>query len=221
MAELTTEFNFRGRYFKIGEINESTKAVWFVLHGYGQLAKYFSAKFRILEDLGVCVIAPEGLSNYYLEDAQSRSRSGSTRVGASWMTRENRLLDIENYITYLNSIFKKEINTRTIPVTILGFSQGAATASRWALTNAIHFNRLILWAGIFPTDMDFEKGREVFKTKDVKIVYGNQDEFLNDSRFAEMKTLSDKLEIASHTIVFEGKHELHEATLVSLAKASG
>ncbi|HNC31872.1 MAG TPA: radical SAM protein, partial [Cyclobacteriaceae bacterium] len=69
MQELSISFNYHGRYFKLGEINSDTRAVWFVLHGYGQLAQYFLRKFKSLEAHGICVIAPEGLSHYYLEDA--------------------------------------------------------------------------------------------------------------------------------------------------------
>lgn len=217
MQQLDIKFNFKGRYFKLGEINSQTKAVWFVLHGYGQLAQYFLPKFKSLEQHNICVIAPEGLSHYYLEDASTRSKSGSTRVGASWMTRENRLTDIENYMTYLDSVFKLEVgNRKDLPVTLLGFSQGAATASRWALSQSIFFNRLILWAGILPNDMDFEKGKELLKSKEFKIVYGKNDPFLNENRFGEMKLLSEKLGVTADPIVFEGAHEIHEATLLTL-----
>lgn len=217
MQELTAEFNFKGRYFKLGEINDQTKAVWFVVHGYGQLAQYFLLKFKSLIAHNICVIAPEGLSHYYLEDASSRSKTGSTRVGASWMTRENRLADIENYLTYLNRIFEREIgNNKNLDVTILGFSQGAATASRWALSDSIYFRRLILWAGILPPDMDFEKGKQLLKEKEVKVVYGKNDPYLNESRFGEMQALSEKLAINPKPLVFDGGHEIHEATLLSL-----
>jgi predicted esterase len=217
MQELKTEFNFKGRYFKLGEINSQTKAVWFVLHGYGQLAQYFLPKFKSLVEHNICVIAPEGLSHYYLEDASTRSKTGSTRVGASWMTRENRLADIENYITYLDSVFILEMGSRkNLSVTLLGFSQGAATASRWALSQSIYFNRIILWAGILPNDMDFEKGKELLKAKEFKTVYGKNDPFLTESRFGEMKLLSEKIGITVDPIVFEGAHEIHEATLLTL-----
>ena len=217
MRILNTEFNFKGRYFKLGEINSQTKAVWFVLHGYGQLAQYFLPKFKSLIEHNICVIAPEGLSHYYLEDASTRSKTGSTRVGASWMTRENRLADIENYMTYLDSVFSREIGGRkNLQVTILGFSQGAATASRWALSQSIYFNRIILWAGILPNDMDFDKGKELLKNKEFKTVYGKNDPFLTESRFGEMKMLSEKLGIPVDPIVFEGAHEIHEATLLTL-----
>lgn len=217
MYEHQVEFNFKARYFKLGEIDQNTKQVWFVLHGYGQLAKYFITKFKVVVPHNICVIAPEGLSRFYLEDIATRSKTGNNRVGATWMTRENRLMDIENYITYLNSIYKAEMKTQPrIPVTIVGFSQGAATASRWVLDQSIEFSRLILWAGIFPDDMDFEKGKEVLKNKNVRLVYGKTDPFLTEDRLLEMKTLAQRNGIQSAPITFEGGHELHDPTLLQL-----
>jgi predicted esterase len=178
------------------------------------LAQYFLRKFKTLEDHGICVIAVEGLSHYYLEDAATRNKTGSNRVGASWMTRENRLRDIENYLRYLNTVFEHEIgNRQNLDITLLGFSQGAATVSRWALSSSIYFRRLILWAGILPPDMDFEKGKQLLKQKDVKVIYGKLDPFLTESRFGEMNSLAEKLEIKADQIIFEGGHEIHEPTL--------
>jgi predicted esterase len=219
VQELQVSFNFQARYFKLGEINHDTRAVWFVLHGYGQLARYFLTKFKPLTDHGVCIIAPEGLSRFYQEDVNTRNQTGNNRVGATWMTRENRLMDIDNYLVYLNTVYASELHAYpAIPVTILGFSQGAATASRWAVQNSIPYQSLILWSGIFPDDMDFEKSKEVLKTKNVSQVYGSKDPFLSDARMGEMKGLAEKLGVHSTPIVFEGGHEIHEQTLVSLVQ---
>jgi predicted esterase len=214
MQELPVTFDFQARYFKIGELNKHTKGIWFVLHGYGQLAQYFLTKFNILTTHGVCVIAPEGLSRFYLEDVNTRNQTGNNRVGASWMTRENRLMDIDNYIRFLNTVYKTELESYPeLPVTLLGFSQGAATVSRWALQD-IKYEKLILWSGILPNDMDFEKGKEVLKNKIVLQVYGKNDPFLTNARIDEMKELADKLGIKSLPLVFEGGHEIHEQTLL-------
>ncbi|TXH23886.1 MAG: hypothetical protein E6Q96_11010, partial [Cyclobacteriaceae bacterium] len=122
-----------------------------------------------------------------------------------------------NYITYLNNVFAREIGARKdLDITLLGFSQGAATASRWALSDFIYFQRLILWAGILPPDMDFEKGKQLLQAKTVNVVYGKNDPFLNESRFGEMKSLAEKLGISPGEIVFDGAHEIHEATLLTL-----
>jgi predicted esterase len=217
MQEQHLTINFKARYFKLGEITSQTKAVWFVLHGYGHLAQFFIKKFEPLVSHDICVIAPEGLSKFYLEDVNARVKTGNNRVGATWMTRENRLVDIENYTVFLNAVYTSELKQHAdIPVTLLGFSQGAATVSRWAMHNSVTYDKLILWSGIFPDDMDFEKGKELLTVKTVHQVYGNNDPFLNEERLKEMRKLCEKLGIVKPPIVFEGGHEIHEQTLLSL-----
>lgn len=217
MKEEALHFNFKARYYKLGEISTATKNIWFVIHGYGQLAQYFLKKFAPLENSETCIIAPEGLSRFYLEDVTKRNQSGNNKVGATWMTRENRLMDIDNYITYLNQIYQTEIpDSFQGEITLCGFSQGGATVSRWALDGKIKFHRLILWAGIFPNDMDFEKGAALLQDKEVIEVFGNQDPFLTDARVSEMMQLNTKLNLPIKIVRFEGGHEINADTLVKL-----
>lgn len=216
----TTELSFtcKARYFKLGTLNSQTRQIWFVLHGYGQLAQYFIQRFSVLEEKNICVIAPEGLSRFYLEDLNNRMQNGNDRVGATWMTKENRQMDIANYLQYLNTLYQQEIPPgNAIPITVLGFSQGAATASRWVTEGHTRVQRLILWAGIFPPDMDFETGAEALKGIPVNVVYGRSDPFLNDSRFAEMKAISSMLEVEPELIEFDGKHDIDPDTLLRFA----
>ena len=208
------EFSFKARYYKLGEVNEMTKQIWFVLHGYGQLAQFFVQKFKSLKDHGICVIAPEGLSRFYLEDLQHAGRKNN-RVGATWMTRENREMDIANYIAYLDVIYRTEIKTNA-PVTILGFSQGAATACRWVMNQQVRFDRLILWAGIFPPDMNFDEGTAVLGHKEILFVHGKKDPFLTPDRLKEMQSLAAKLQAQVETVEFEGEHDVDEGTLLTL-----
>ena len=84
------------------------------------------------------------------------------------------------------------------------------------MLQSIYFRRLILWAGILPPDMNFEKGKQLLKEKEVLVVYGNQDPFLNESRFGEMRNLSGKLHLTPRQLVFDGAHEIHEPTLLTL-----
>lgn len=217
MKEEVINFNFKARYYKLGEISTTTKKIWFVIHGYGQLAQYFLKKFVPLENPETCIIAPEGLSRFYLEDVTKRSQSGNNKVGATWMTRENRLMDIDNYVTYLNQIYQTEVaDSFKGEITLFGFSQGGATVSRWALDGKIKFHRLVLWAGIFPADMDFEKGAIMLKDKEVIEVFGSHDPFLTDTRVLEMTQLNKKLNLDIKTIQFEGGHEIDANTLLQL-----
>lgn len=163
------------------------------------------------------MIAPEGLSKFYLEDVTSRARTGNNRVGATWMTRENRLADIDNYLTYLNTIYLKEVpqNFRG-EITFLGFSQGATTATRWAIEGNAVFNQLVLWAGILPSDMNFETAHEKLKDKKIIEVFGKTDPYLTDERLKEVTSLHERLNINPKLIEFDGGHEINQDVLVKL-----
>jgi predicted esterase len=213
----TVSFPFTGRYHTAGN-KETAQEIWFVLHGYGQLAQFFIRKFSILTERKIFLIAPEALSRFYLEDVTKRAQGGSSRVGASWMTREERLTDITNYLNFLDAIYKEELANVSRPITILGFSQGAATASRWVTSGSILFNRLIIWGGIFPPDLDFTASKDILKDKDTFFVIGKDDPFMQEERSDEMKQLSEKLGIQPRIIQYPGKHDIDEEGLQEIIK---
>ena len=93
------------KVYTLGNIT-TAKHVIVVLHGYGQLAKYFINKFKPLVDDDYYIIAPEGLSKFYLN-------GHSGRVGASWMTKEDRQIEINDQIEYLINNLSKEIKVWT------------------------------------------------------------------------------------------------------------
>ena len=203
------DFSYKARYFKLGEINQQTQWVWFVCHGYGQLAEYFLKKFKVLDNGRHCIIAPEGLSRFYMNGFQGR-------VGATWMTKEDRLVDILNYVNFLNSLYESELGEFENPgfkISLLGFSQGTATICRWALAKSITFHRLILWAGLFPPDLNFDLGKTKFTDKEVWLIYGDQDQFLTSERLLSQKEMALKLDVEPQQFVFSGGHEIDENTL--------
>lgn len=215
--EKNVSFEYKARYYKAGVLNSSTKQVWIVIHGYGQLAQYFIKKFQKLTEQNICVIAPEGLSRFYLSDLTEQGRTDN-KVGATWMTRENRLTDIDNYITYLDTIYKNELSEiKNVPVTLLGFSQGCATVCRWALSRNINFERLILCAGIFPPDMNFKEGHDALVSKKTYVVIGDKDHFVTEERMKEFNDLALKLGIQPEKIIFSGKHEINEEVLMKFS----
>ncbi|HEX7024003.1 MAG TPA: hypothetical protein VF187_04210, partial [Gemmatimonadales bacterium] len=114
------------RYLTQGD-PEAAEEVWFVLHGYGMLAAGFLRWFEPAVRPGRLLVAPEALSRSYHEE------KGARRVGASWMTKEDRDVEIEDYVRYLDLLADQVI--RALPgkprVEIHAFSQGTATACRW------------------------------------------------------------------------------------------
>jgi predicted esterase len=89
---------------------------------------------------------------------------------------------------------------------------------RWAMNNQVQFDRLILWAGLFPPDIDFTKGAELLKGKEVIEVLGKQDEFITADRIQEMMKLNRQLNIDPVILEFDGKHELKEEVLLKIVE---
>lgn len=187
---------------------QEPKAVWFVMHGYRQLAKYFIQSFQCLADRGVMIVAPEGLHRFYIEGY-------SGRVGASWMTREDRLSDIHDYVGFLNELYAvlaPEIGT--LPIHLFGFSQGGPTACRWLTGSDIAFRSVLLYATVFPNDFDFEAGRQRLDHIPSLIAFGDSD------RFAPEETIREKMQwlngkgLHPELIRFRGGHELQDSVLL-------
>jgi predicted esterase len=200
---------YKARYFTHGNFSEKTKNIWFVCHGYGQLAEYFIKKFHTLNTEENFVIAPEGLHRFYLNGHYGR-------VGASWMTKEDRLTDIDNYIHYLDCIYQANIKNTTAKIILLGFSQGAATASRWAAFGYSKFDKLILWAGVFPPDLPFEDCFVKINNLKPLLVVGTKDEFISAEELNEKTKWLDKEKINYKLIQFEGRHDIDNNVLIEI-----
>ena len=99
-------------------------------------------------------------------------------------------------------------------ISILGFSQGVATISRWVTQSDCHFDRLFLWAGIFPPDLDFDFSRSKLDGKEIYLIYGNQDPYLTQEQSNNLEVAISRLKITPEKVTFEGGHELHPSTLL-------
>jgi predicted esterase len=96
-------------------------------------------------------------------------------------------------------------------ITLLGFSQGAATAARWYQKHPDGFDQLILWAAVFPPDI--EAGS--FPTeKPLHFVLGTQDEYYQGDAAKSLLTSYENLGFRVH--FFDGKHEIQERVLTSI-----
>ena len=214
LNENRIEFTFNARYYTLGPVSSSIKHVWFVCHGHGHLAQYFIKQFEPLNDGQHLIVAPEGLSRYYL-------KGFTGRVGATWMTKEDRLSDIENYLNYLETVYNEVMRglSDEVKVTFFGFSQGAATISRFATQRQSRFDRLILWAGIFPPDLPPLESTQRLKDKPTYWVYGTKDPFLSSGIMEEQQNIATRIQITHEVISFEGEHELYEKVLLQLSKS--
>jgi predicted esterase len=202
------------RYFTLGPAAAGAREVWIVLHGYGQLAARFLRHFATLDDGARCLVAPEGLSRFYAEAGRN------DKIGASWMTREDRLVEIDDYIRYLDALYD-EVTIGTAGgerVTVLGFSQGTATAARWLAQGNARAGRLILWGGEVPPDLDLAAARDRWRNTDLTLVVGSEDSYITPKVLAR-----DEQRLRAHGIAFrverfDGGHEIVPDVLGRVAK---
>lgn len=199
------------RYYTLGELNNETRDIWLVLHGYGQLAEYFIRHFKNIHHDHNFIIAPEGLSRFYLNETTGR-------IGASWMTKEDRESEIGDYVHYIDELMKNQAIPQHARIHVLGFSQGASTACRWAMQTTLNIHSLICWAGFFPPDMQWTSPKYLSDTMKTYLLYGHQDEYVNEDLKKQIEKLIQSLKKKPNIITFEGKHEIVPSTLYTLSK---
>lgn len=199
------------RYFTQGEI-EGAFEVWFVLHGYSMLAHSFLQWFAPVAVPGRLLVAPEGLSRSYFEE------KGGRRVGASWMTKEDREAEIEDYLHYLDRLSERiRLSVSGEPrVEIHGFSQGAATACRWIAYGAARADRLVVWGSKLPPDLPLDRYGDRLIRAGLTICIGSRDQYLSPDDMNEEIARLAAAGLHPPVHRFDGGHRVDAAILRTL-----
>jgi predicted esterase len=198
------------RYVTFGSAAAEASEVWFGFHGYGQLAPRFASRLSPLDDGRRLIVVPEGLSRFYVD-----ARRGI--VGASWMTREDRLHEIDDYVAYLDQLAAAILPTPAPPVHLLGFSQGSATACRWVERGAIRPVRVLLWGGEVPPDIDWSRAAARFRDVEMVLVAGDRDEFATPEALKRHETVLKENGVRHRTVRFSGGHVIEPGVLGEMA----
>ena len=198
------------RFYTNTQDFSETEFVWIALHGYGQLAKYFARNFLSLNAQKHLVVVPEAQSRFYLDGVYGR-------VGATWMTKEDRETDILDYVKYLDDL-KSTISAKfnwPVKWVVLGFSQGAATACRWIDMGNAAADHLVLWSSVFQHDLKTD-GFLKAKTLKTWLLMGDTDEYMNDERWKENAEIMKTMAIEAIKINFVGGHKIYPKVLDEL-----
>jgi len=205
----------RARYYTIGGGEKPLSEAWIVLHGLGQLASVFIKYFQSIASPGRLIVAPEALNRYYVAPSAS-GRTADAKVGATWMTRMDRENEIADYVDFLDAVWRETASGAT-RVTVLGFSQGVATACRWIAMGKSRVDRLIAWAGQLPPDVEPSVFAKL--SGGVTLVHGTTDEYSawiaegnHDARLVAAG-------IRPQVVTFEGGHRMDRLTLDNLSKS--
>ena len=209
----------RMRYAVLEGETGRTDQVWFALHGYNQLAHRFIRRLTPLDDGTRHIVAAEGLHRQYIDHAERK-------VGASWMTSEDRLADIADYVAYLDRLYETTfeetgLDPDAVRVVALGFSQGVHTLCRWLAFGKARIDRAILWGGTVPPDLDLAVHGSALGDSDLQLVVGDTDEYFGPEVTASHESRLEEAGIPFRAWSYGGGHRLHDATLISLADLSG
>jgi predicted esterase len=205
------------RYFTLGEPHAGVRELWFVCHGYGQLAGRFIRHFESIGSRERLIVAPEALSRFYVEVA-GKSHA-DTHVGASWMTREDRLSDIEDNVEYLDALHAHvtaQLEGALPTFTILGFSQGVATVARWLERTKVRVDRALLWGSTIPADVDLAAA-PALRAARLTAIAGTADEHATPEMLAAQDARLTINGIAYERVTFNGSHRIDREILGRLA----
>lgn len=207
------------RYYLVGEMSPKVEDVWFACHGYGQLAGDFAKEFAVIEDPKRLIVVPEALSRFYVP-ADTGFHGPDAKIGATWMTREDREAEIADYVAYLDDLYTEimsEIGDRQVRVTVLGFSQGGATANRWVTRGAVRTDRLLMWGCLLASDSDLNEAAAFFKSVELTLIYGTRDQFASTRMISDYEKLLAEKAVPFQIRRFDGGHRMDRQTLKELA----
>ncbi len=211
--EKQVSYTATNTYSTLNIYSEKTVNVWFIFHGMGYLSRYFINYFSHLNPEENFIIAPQAPSKYY-------QGKDFKHVGASWLTRENTVLETKNILEYVDRVFETEAPKPLPRFIVLGYSQGVSIALRWLALKKINCNEIVLHSGGIPKELVEEDFRFLNDTAKVTYIYGNQDAFITEAKKTEENLKGSALFGNRLNIkVFDGKHEVDKAFISELAKS--
>lgn len=208
------------RYAILGRSGPQLREVWFVCHGYAQLAARFIERFRVIAEESRLIVAPEGLSRFYPSSAAG-AHGPASQIGASWMTSEDRVNEIKDYLRYLDALYDEVFEStdrESVSVCALGFSQGASAVARWVSAGHPRVEQVVLWAGSVPPELSREQASRLStKGSPLILVAGTMDKFITEKVLDGQLSALSGLGLRPEVIRFDGTHEIEASVLSEVA----
>jgi predicted esterase len=205
------------RYYVLGGDVEAPQEIWVVCHGYAQLARYFLRAFEPLNDGTRTIVAPEALNRYYFETAPG-VHGRDARVAATWMTREDREHEIEDYVAYLDALAARlregSAARAEARIIALGFSQGAATVSRWVARGVTDVAHVVLWGSSVAHDLELRP--DLFRGASLTLAMGDADPHISEQRVEREDRRLRDAGLHYRLLRYDGGHRIEPAALAAL-----
>ncbi len=192
-------------YHTLGVITSKTENIWIAFHGYGELSDKFSNHFRKVDLEKNYIIILQAPSKFYL-------KTDFKNIGASWLTRENHDIEIKNTLIYVDNVIQLELKNHSIPINTLGFSQGVSIMMRWLSYSKQSPKKVIIWAGILPTELSKNGYDSLYNSKIVTVV-GDQDHFVTPEILEDQIVKSKEIFINHSVMIYKGVHRIKRKLL--------
>ncbi len=201
------------RYTAYGELSSKTKYFWFVLHGSNMLSEQMLYKFKDFDPETHFVIAPEGLSRFYVNGFGGE-------VVASWMTKRDRLEEIHDFSVYCSTLYDTYVQKlpESCKTIIMGFSQGGVMAMRWLHHLDVTVDFLIPYACWIPEDIDYLTAKTDWNKICKILTYGVEDQFLNEKKIIEIQEICKAGNLDFHNEIYAGDHRVDKKQLKKIFK---
>ena len=199
------------RYSTFGNLSKKTKYFWFALHGSKMLCEQMLYKFSEFDPDEHFIVAPEGLNRFYADGFGGD-------VVSSWMTKRDRLPEIEDFCIYLSTLYQTflaQLPPQTTKI-ILGFSQGGTTMFRWAKAKDLNVDVMLAYSCWIPEDIDLQKLSMQMTPSRILYTYGMQDQFLNEDIINQVKTIGSKNKLNIKYLPYEGEHKVDKMNLKNI-----
>lgn len=188
-----------GRYVVQRPPTQEASPLLVGFHGYGQSADEFLASLRrVPGSERWTLVSVQGLHRFY--------NTKTDQVVASWMTRQNRELAIEDNISYVRAVVAEVTRELGEPSGLVyaGFSQGVAMAWRAAAFGGLGCDGILLLAGDVPPEI---AAQSLAGFPPVLLGRGTRDQLYTQATFErDLECLATK-RVRVETSVFDGGHE--------------
>jgi predicted esterase len=197
-TEHTISTQTHGRYL-VSANPEPHAPLLIGFHGYGETAEEELARLRTIPGTDDwTLVSVQGLHQFY--------RRRTNEVVASWMTRQNRELAIQDNIAFVANVVRlisgKSSEGRT--VVFSGFSQGVAMAFRAAAFLGVPVAGVIACGGDVPPELD---AQQLQRIRTALLGRGSRDTWYTVEKLASDEHRLRTAGVSVRSAVLDAEHE--------------
>src|SRR5262245_50620788 len=190
-----------GRYFVEPASEGDARGLLVAFHGYVEPADVMLERLAGLAASNRwTVVSIQGLHRFY--------RGRTDQVVASWMTRQDRDLAIDDNLKYVAAVVQASTRESSVilPVIFAGFSQGVAMAFRAACTSPEKVAGVIAVGGDIPPELSDE---QLGRLPVALLGRGAADEWYTTAKWEADKARLRTAGVEVVAVGFDGGHEWH------------